>query len=99
MKSKINFFSTFIIVILFILIAIASGNENKEKSNSTKDNKISEVDNSCTKCGGSKTISTYGCDPSHFELGDCLGGHKSEYNCMPTGKKTCPCCNGSGKSN
>jgi hypothetical protein len=101
-KNKyVKIINSALIVIIFIFIAFgsddskASGNDNNNTSTTTETVK---EDDSCSRCGGSGTVSTYGCDPSHFDFGDCSGGHNSKYNCTPTGHKSCPCCDGSGKS-
>ncbi len=69
---------------------ITNNNENQTESTSTK--------RDCSRCNGSGVIRTYGAygckDLSHFHPGmDCTKeDHGSE--CITSGSKTCPCCNG-----
>jgi len=72
--------------------------ESVETSNSTVSPE--QDDGKCSRCYGRKKVATYSqstCSPSHFKYGDC-GGHMDEYDCFSVGSKTCPCCNGSGRS-
>lgn len=72
---------------------------NKNTESSTEQNTVDE--DVCSKCGGTGYVPTYsieGCrHPAHFSVGDCTSDHHSA-ECISSGSKTCPCCNGTGKS-
>lgn len=107
MKKQFRHLFSAMIVASMVILAIgsdesdnsSSSGSNSSTSSGSSNNK--QQDNKCPRCNGSGSVSTYSaatCTMSHFESGDCYGGHKSGYDCIPTGSKTCPCCNGSGKS-
>jgi uncharacterized membrane protein YgcG len=71
-----------------------------EKPTNIEEGIQNPVEKKCNRCNGMGSVSTYSsvtCKFSHFNYGDCFGGHKSGYNCVPVGSKTCPCCNGTGE--
>jgi hypothetical protein len=90
-----------LIVGAFLFFAFGSDDSKSTSSSSSSSSSSSKPEEKkCVRCGGRGSISTYSsatCTMSHFDQGDCYGGHKSGFNCTPVGSKTCPCCNGSGK--
>jgi len=97
----IKYISSILIVGTFLFFAFGS-DDSKSNTNSSSISKSStnQEEKKCVRCNGSGSVSTYSsatCTMSHFDQGDCYGGHKSEYDCTTVGSKTCPCCHGSGK--
>ena len=108
-QNTLKIFSSIIICAFFLILAYGSDkkNNNNTTTNTTNSENASSSEqapaeeNVCSKCNGLGVVNTYsydGChDVSHFAVSDCGSDHHTS-ECTSSGEKTCPCCNGTGKS-
>lgn len=77
------------------------GSNTEQVEKSLTNESETKSDSYCPRCGGAGEISTYGAggcsNMSHFPSSDCSRDYHTD-SCIASGSKSCPCCNGTGKS-